>query len=346
MKWHENYELVGNPLSAEGGGALVQKARGVSEPNEEVIIKIASDEHRRPRFEREIEVGLSLSHPNVMPVLDSNLDGLWFTMPVADGRAIEANPNIPAEVLLGQLRALCAGLEAGHGAGYLHRDLKPDNLLQLDGRLVVADWGLARNPPGSTASNKPTVTGLPYGSWGWAAPELTGSAHEAGPAADVYSIGQLIGWVLTGEEPNQGVPLVPENAGWASVVEACTALDPSTRPQTPSALLDLVLDSVQIHADEDLLSELYQLADAGHARLPKRVERRRMEGHSFFEVDWYPAAAKPTIYVNGFPAYKAFIERFPGELANSFEGNPPDPVASWPTSRLAAALEAARQRSS
>lgn len=141
--WSGQYELVGEPISTEGAGSLVQRARRLSD-GEEFVLKAATGEYQRLRFEREIEVGLRLDHPHVMPIIDSDAAGLWFTMPIASGHALTPNAAIAPEVLLGHLEDIASGVEAGHAVGFIHRDLKPDNLLIVDGRLVVADWGIAQ----------------------------------------------------------------------------------------------------------------------------------------------------------------------------------------------------------
>lgn len=243
--WRASYRLVGQPLY-DTGSSLVQKARRLSDGTI-VVLKIARGEEHRSRFEREIEVGMHLAHRNVMPILDADVDDLWFAMPLASGNGLVPDPKIADEKLFVAISQVCRGLQAGHDEGYVHRDVKPENILQLDDAIVVADWGLARNPTGTTRSGKPTQTGLRYGSWGWAAPELDdGSAHEATAAADVYSVGQIIGWMLTATRPVQNVALVPDGTVWAEVVTSCTAFESRERPQSMDELLQQILDTLAL----------------------------------------------------------------------------------------------------
>lgn len=330
--WSGQYELVGEPISTEGAGSLVQRARRLSD-GEEFVLKAATGEYQRLRFEREIEVGLRLDHPHVMPIIDSDAAGLWFTMPIASGHALTPNAAIAPEVLLGHLEDIASGVEAGHAVGFIHRDLKPDNLLIVDGRLVVADWGIARNAPGSTGTGYPTVTGLDYGSWGWAAPELSGTAHDAGPAADVFSIGQIIGWVLTGASPNQGIPLLPEGTMWEAVVERCTRHSPDNRPATPSDLLRFVVDTLPIHEYANLLAELYRIADRGELAFVEKVERRQIGRFRFQEATWYPSG-KTTNHVRDHEQYFAFLNEFHGEATRTFHTEPQLPVRRWSRSSM------------
>lgn len=142
-----------------------------------------------------------------MPVLDFDPDSCWFVMPLADSTARkEIRALQDPQRLIEFLNASCEALRTAHRAGWIHRDLKPDNLLILDGRWVVADWGLARRPRGMTSDPARTRTGTGYGTVGFAAPELALDAHRVGPETDIYSLGQLIGSVLTGESPQANIP--------------------------------------------------------------------------------------------------------------------------------------------
>jgi serine/threonine protein kinase len=60
----------------------------------------------------------------------------------------------------------------------------------------VADWGLTRRPRGQPTNPGRTRAGTMFGTEGFADPELSADAHNAGPEADIYSIGQIIGWAL------------------------------------------------------------------------------------------------------------------------------------------------------
>ncbi|MET8420668.1 dsDNA nuclease domain-containing protein [Streptomyces sp. NPDC005098] len=204
---------------------------------------------KRARMAREIEVGRLLSdHPHAMPVWDSDSDGKWFVMPKAQAVATECVEDLKDPTALRELvESLCSALAAAHGIqapdspyGWVHRDIKPSNVLLLDGRWVLADWGIARRPPGQTTHPQRTRVGVSMGSEGFAAPELSFDAHSAGPPADVYSLGQLIGWAVTGKNPQQNIPLMPDSGPWRAVVREATRRDPGRRPATVQAFLDLI----------------------------------------------------------------------------------------------------------
>jgi serine/threonine protein kinase len=176
-----------------------------------------------------------------MPVLDADTMSQWFVMPLATGTArTYANELQELEQLCRLVSAICEALRRPHKMGWIHRDLKPENILLFNHRWVVADWGLGRRPRGETSNPDRTRTGTDFGTEGFAAPELSLDAHEVGPPADIYSIGQLIGSILTGRRPQANIPLLPAPGPWMSIVEQTTRRDPSERPQSIDDLLNLV----------------------------------------------------------------------------------------------------------
>ena len=230
----EDYKLQARPID-RGGQAEVfpaqHKPTGIA-----VAFKRATSSapRARARMRREIEAAqLFGANPHVMPVLDNSDVYAWFTMPLAGDTAETLRVQLAEDTNLRELvTAVCAGLGPAHEAGWVHRDLKPSNLLLLDGRWTVADWGLTRRPRGQTTDPDRTRAGAPFGTDGWAAPELSTDAHSAGPQADIYSIGQIIGWAVTGQQPLANIPLIPDGSPWREVVTAATHFDPAHRPAT------------------------------------------------------------------------------------------------------------------
>ncbi|WP_405993755.1 serine/threonine-protein kinase [Streptomyces sp. NBC_00986] len=202
------------------------------------------------RMAREIEVGRLLDgHPHAMPILDADPGNTWFVMPWAEQSAENLNSESRTDEALHVLiRSLCSVLALVHAAGWVHRDIKPSNILLLDGRWVVADWGIARGPRGHTPNHCLTRAGVSMGSQGFAAPELSDDAHSAGPQADIYSIGQLIGWWLTGRQPRANRAHIPDSGPWRTVVRAATREDPGKRPANVGELLTLIARDVELSA--------------------------------------------------------------------------------------------------
>lgn len=224
-------------------------------------------ERQVARMRREIEIGQLLNgHPHAMPVLDFGADHTWFVMPWADATAAQRQELLrePAE-LRALVDALASVLAAAHDHGWLHRDIKPSNILHFDGRWTLADWGIVRRPRGQTT--KVGRTGLYIGTEGFAAPELSVAPHEATESSDIYSIGRVIAWALTGELPRTNLPSLPPPGPWRPIVRATTHLDPQRRPQTVSDLLALIDREHQAILEDPLESAqtLLEAAGTGHA---------------------------------------------------------------------------------
>ncbi|WP_327188317.1 serine/threonine-protein kinase [Streptomyces sp. NBC_01334] len=213
--------------------------------------------HRRQiaRMKREIEIGLILNgHPHAVPILDYDRSYTWFVMPFTETTATlcrEEFTELPALTAL--LEAICSVLAPAHQQGWVHRDIKPANVLRLDGRWALADWGIVRRPRGQTTDPQRTKLGAFLGSDGFGAPELSDDAHSVTPATDIYSLGQLIGWAITGEMPLMNVPLVPASGPWRAVVREATHRDPARRPTTIGAFLQLISQETQTPAQPPIL---------------------------------------------------------------------------------------------
>lgn len=175
----------------------------------EVVAKIPPLNSRRAttRFRREINLLTQAAGPNVMPVIEHGEDFSWFVMPRALRSLEDITVPVEVDVALEVLESMASALATSHARGIVHRDIKPTNILELrDGkhvRWVVADFGIARDEPGMTTSDK-TVAGALLGTQSWAAPEQWDDAHTATPATDVYSAGLVLNWLLTAQLPRPG----------------------------------------------------------------------------------------------------------------------------------------------
>ncbi|WP_162948074.1 serine/threonine-protein kinase [Streptomyces europaeiscabiei] len=239
----DDYRLEPRPLAPPGGQGEVFPA--THKPSSTVVAfkrrKGLFKQRGIRRMHREVEIARRLgANPHVMPVLDFDPGYEWFVMPKADDNVEDRRIELQEP---GQLRAMveavAAGLADAHQHDWIHRDIKPGNILLLEGRWVVADWGIVRRPRGQTSTaGLLTTTGI--GTEGFAAPEQFIDGHDVTPASDIYSLGQLIGWILTGTWPQTNRPLLPEPGPWYGVVRQATQLDPARRPQDMTAFLDLV----------------------------------------------------------------------------------------------------------
>lgn len=235
------YRLNAKPVAVGGQAEVFEATRKADQ--QIFIFKRARDSLDTARMRREIEVQSILAHPNIMPILDWDpFKHSWFIMP--RGRRVLANLSrpIPRELLCAILRDVAAGLRFAHAAGHPHRDIKPDNIIEIGGRgeevrWVVADWGLTRRSPGDTTDN-PTRTGEFLGTLAFAPPEAHQDAHRVGPVGDIYALGKVIAWAL-GVVPKALVGPVVEPP-WSEVVEPMTRQIAAERPQTIGEVLNLL----------------------------------------------------------------------------------------------------------
>src|SRR5579883_1919397 len=162
------------------------------------------------RFRREARYAHQLQHRNIVPVLNFGQDGslLYLVMPLVTGGTLKnlLKPEKPLPLAQTQryLHDLAAAIDAihAHPQRVVHRDIKPSNLLihQEDGRLVVADFGIAR----AMQKERPlTQSGWALGTEHYTAPEQ--GQGKAEPASDIYSMGVVAYQMLTGLLPFQAI---------------------------------------------------------------------------------------------------------------------------------------------
>lgn len=218
--------------------------------------QLAADGSFLDRLAREAKAAARLSHPHVVGVLDQGIDGrtAYLVMEYIPGHTLRDVINgkgaLPPRLALALIDPVVEGLAAAHQAGFIHRDVKPENVLIADdGRIKVGDFGLARAVTASTS------TGTLIGTVAYVSPELV-LGKPADARSDVYSVGIMLYEMLTGSQPFEGeVPIqvayqhvngtvappsnaVPGLAGEIDeLVQWCTANDPEHRPVDATALL-------------------------------------------------------------------------------------------------------------
>jgi len=202
---------------ARGGMATVYLATD-ERLHRQVAVKImhaslAEDPEFVSRFQREARAAASLSHPNVVAVHDQGQDGdpargglVWLIMEYIQGRTVrdvlrERGPLTASQALV-VLEPVLEALSAAHAKGFVHRDMKPENvLISDDGRVKVTDFGLAR---AITASNQTaSAAGMLIGTVAYLSPEQV-EQGRADARSDVYGTGILLYELLTGSTPFAG----------------------------------------------------------------------------------------------------------------------------------------------
>jgi eukaryotic-like serine/threonine-protein kinase len=203
--------------------------------------QLRDDPEIRRRFVLEAETTGNLEHPGIVPVYglgydrDGNpfyamrfIQGQSFAREIRQFHAANQQSNrAPGErrlelhKLLRRLLDVCNTVSYAHSRGLVHRDLKPDNvMLGPYGETLVLDWGLVKvvgqadtsrprgcdgNPAGALSVANGTVMGTVVGTVVYMSPEQAqGEVETIGPASDVYSLGAILYYLLTGEEPFAG----------------------------------------------------------------------------------------------------------------------------------------------
>jgi eukaryotic-like serine/threonine-protein kinase len=212
---------------------------------------VGRDDELRRRFARESRLAARLSHPNVVAVFDAGEDAgrPYIVMEYVEGETLadvlRRRGALPTEEAAEIAAQVAAGLAHAHAQGLVHRDVKPQNLLVSgDGRVKIADFGVAR----SDDLSKLTQAGTVLGTAAYLSPEQA-AGSEVGPASDVYSLGVVLYELLTGRTPYRfdsladlGAPRKPPPPppALADVVARCLAADPSERPSAAEVERELL----------------------------------------------------------------------------------------------------------
>ncbi|HEY2825143.1 MAG TPA: serine/threonine-protein kinase [Gemmatimonadales bacterium] len=163
----------------------------------------------RARFVREAQLAAGLSHPNIVPIYDvgEREPITWFVMAMVDGESLRAKVERegpqPLSVVRRVLQETAQALAYAHARGVVHRDIKPDNIL-LDrgsGRPLVTDFGIAK---ALTADTELTQPGEVIGTARYMAPEQALAEGTADGRVDMYALGLVGYFMLTGKHLIKG----------------------------------------------------------------------------------------------------------------------------------------------
>ena len=244
----------------KGGMAAVYLAHQDS-VDREVAIKLMSrhllvDPRFGERFLREARIAAKLHHRNVVSIYDVGVhdEQPYIAMEFLSGGPVMPHENTPLELAptLRCIREIAMALDYAHSKGYIHRDVKPDNiLLRDDGSSVLSDFGIARAVDGATMMTKTgAVVGTPF----YMSPEQL-RGREVDGRADLYSLGVVCYQLLSGKVPYTAsdslaigimhmtapMPTLPKKYQWLQpLLETMLAKDPGDRVQTGAELAEMV----------------------------------------------------------------------------------------------------------
>ena len=162
------------------------------------------------RFLREIGIAARLAHPHILPLIDSGDVGglLYYVSPYVAGGSLRdrltREGRLQPQQALRVAYEIGAALDYAHRAGFVHRDVKPENVLFADGHALLADFGVARvwrDTRDDLGEEVLTGAGMILGTPEYMSPEQAAGERELGWQSDVYSLACLVFEMLTGEPP-------------------------------------------------------------------------------------------------------------------------------------------------
>lgn len=241
----------------------------------DVALKVLAPHHAvdsefSQRFLREARIISQLVHPNIVTVYDVGVhEGLhYLSMEYIRGQDLqEACGSLSKRQVISIIRDVAKALEYAHQKGYIHRDVKPENImLAEDGRVVLMDFGIAR---GSDTTLGMTKTGRAIGTPYYMSPEQT-KGQPVDLRTDIYSLGVVLYQMLTGYVPYDAdsaiavgikhvsapIPQLPDSLRFLQpIINTCLSKDPAHRFQSAAELIhvleaipDNVLEAAEVKA--------------------------------------------------------------------------------------------------
>jgi serine/threonine-protein kinase len=248
------------------------------------------------RFEREAQAAAGLAHPSIVAVYDTAVDGdiRFIVMEYVPGHSLDevlrSDGRLEPAHAVYIAEQVASALAVAHGAGIVHRDIKPGNVMVTDdGAVKVLDFGIARAVDGSTLTHTSSVVGTAA----YMSPEQA-AGRRADDRADIYSLGCLLYTMLTGGPPFTG------EVSAAVLGQHLHAEPPSPRdanPEVPPALDALVMQMLAKDPDArpqtafEVRDRLAQVLTGAPAALAETAPTGRLAGEVAPEIAQTPESA-------------------------------------------------------
>lgn len=192
------------------------------------------------RFEREVRAQSTLTHAGIMPVVTSNFSDSppWFVMPLAEHSlrdVLSEDRALPEDECVTIISQIAEALAHAHQDGVIHRDVKPENILWLNKRWVLSDFGLCRDYGADSTTY--TQAGTMLGTLPYMAPEQWTDPHNVQAQADIFAIGRVFYEILTGKVPwpNLQMERVPDRFKY--IITKCLNEAPARRYASVDAFM-------------------------------------------------------------------------------------------------------------
>ena len=230
---------------------------------------LANDEAFVSRFIKEAKATAALSHPNIVSIQDQGWNeggppAVFLVMELIEGSTLRDYLNEKGSLTVEQtfqlITPVLSALSAAHRIGIIHRDIKPENILiSKDGRIKVADFGLARNiTMGQTMTAESSVV---LGSVSYLSPEQV-QRGVADARSDIYAVGIVLFEMLTGSKPYSGE--TPIQIAYRHVNDRIPNIQ-TIKSEIPTAIAELVYEATAPNPDqrpknaEELLNKLREI---------------------------------------------------------------------------------------
>ncbi|MDQ6770806.1 MAG: tetratricopeptide repeat-containing serine/threonine-protein kinase [Gemmatimonadota bacterium] len=300
-------------ILGHGGMATVHLAEE-RKHKRKVAIKVLKQEFGASvgaeRFLREIGIAARLSHPHIVPLIDSGeSDGsLYYVSPYIAGGSLRDRLNRDKKISIDDALRIAhevgAALDYAHRNGFVHRDVKPENILFADDHALLADFGIA-HVAASTSDEPLTLGGLALGTPEYMSPEQASGETEIGVAGDVYGLACVFYEMLAGEPPFRGA--TPRATMAKQVTEKARPLR-ILRPDAPAGV-ERVLEKALAKDPAQRFPSIVDFCDA--------LSRARLEPNRPFTATTRTIAVLPFVNSSPDPDNEYLSDGITDELINA-----------------------------
>ncbi len=300
-------------ILGRGGMATVHLAEE-RKHRRKVAIKVLNQEFGASvgaeRFLREIGIAAQLSHPHIVPLIDSGeADGsLYYVSAYIPGGSLrdrlDRQKKLSVDDALRITSEIGAALDYAHRNGFVHRDVKPENILFADDHALLADFGIAHVRT-SADGEALTLAGLALGTPEYMSPEQASGESDIGIPGDIYGLACVFYEMLGGEPPFKGATARATMA--KQVTERARPLR-ALRPDAPSGF-ERVLEKALAKDPAQRFSSIVEFCSA--------MERARSEPNRPFALTTRTIAVLPFVNASPDPDNEYLSDGITDELINA-----------------------------